>query len=250
MVPLLLCVAAVAGFSSSPASAASSQDTTVSSNWSGYAVTGTSFSSVSGSWVQPAATCTRGSSGYSAFWIGLGGFDASSQALEQIGTSADCSASGRVSYYAWYELVPAASVTVSQLPLSAGDTISASVGVSGTTVTLQLQDVTTGASFSKTLSMATPDVPHAPARELRHDPLLGRVGDFRRALRNGLRSGLVGDGDPAPEHLRLRPPRRRPQPRRRVAERSIGGRLWLHRDVAAGRAADAHLAPSSHRRVA
>jgi hypothetical protein len=154
---LLLGMAGVVGFSPSPATAAATVATAVSSNWSGYSVTGTSFSSVSGSWVQPAATCTRGSSGYSAFWVGLGGFDPSSQALEQIGTSADCSASGSTSYTAWYELVPAASVTV-PLSVSPGDTVSASVAVSGTTVTLQLQNATTGASFAKTLTIASPDV--------------------------------------------------------------------------------------------
>ena len=69
-----------------------------SSNWAGYAVSGsgtgttpTSFTAVSGSWVQAAATCTAGSPGYSAFWVGLGGFATGSRTLEQIGTEADCS---------------------------------------------------------------------------------------------------------------------------------------------------------------
>ena len=76
-------------------------DTSVSSNWSGYAVAGsapdvsTTFTSVSGQWVQPTASCTSSRSTYSAFWVGLGGFSESSQALEQIGTSADCTASGK-----------------------------------------------------------------------------------------------------------------------------------------------------------
>jgi hypothetical protein len=83
-------------------------------------------------------------------------FDASSQALEQVGTY--CSSRGRAVYSAWYELVPAASVTVETLAIAAGDTISASVSVRDTTVTLQLQDVTTGQSFSRTLTMSAPDV--------------------------------------------------------------------------------------------
>jgi hypothetical protein len=157
MLTLLLGMAAVAGLSSAPATAAATVASAVSTNWSGYAVSGASYSSVSGSWVQPAASCARGSSGYSAFWVGLGGFDPASQALEQIGTSADCSASGRASYTAWYELVPDASVPV-PLTVAPGDSVSASVAVSGTTVTLQLQDTTTGATFTKTLTMTSPDV--------------------------------------------------------------------------------------------
>ena len=47
-----------------------------------------------------------------AFWVGLGGYNANSQALEQAGTASDCDAtSGEPSYYAWYELVPDPSVT-------------------------------------------------------------------------------------------------------------------------------------------
>ena len=55
----------------------------VSSNWSGYAVSGQTFSSVSGSWTQPAATCTSGSSS-AAFWVGLGGNSVASQALDSL----------------------------------------------------------------------------------------------------------------------------------------------------------------------
>ena len=85
----------------------------VSTNWAGYAaVTGASthafakrFTSVSGSWVQPTATCVPGQPTFSAFWVGLGGYRVSSRSLEQIGTEADCSAAGAISYYAWYEYV-------------------------------------------------------------------------------------------------------------------------------------------------
>src|SRR5665213_168941 len=86
-------------------------DTTRSSNWAGYAVHGshTSFRRVFGAWRQPAATCTAGTPTYSSVWVGLGGYSTTSQALEQIGSEVDCSASGRVVSSAWYELVPAAS---------------------------------------------------------------------------------------------------------------------------------------------
>jgi hypothetical protein len=132
-----------------------------SSNWSGYAVTGpTAFSSVTGSWTQPAVTCTRGSAAYSAFWVGLGGFAASSQALEQIGTEADCTASASARYSAWYELVPAPSVPVS-LAVRPGDAMTATVTVAGTSVTMTLANATTGQSFTKTATVASPDVSSA-----------------------------------------------------------------------------------------
>jgi hypothetical protein len=86
--------------------------TAVSSNWAGYAVAGATYKSVSGTWTQPAANCASAGASRtaSAFWVGLGGNSESSNALEQTGTEADCSANGLASYAAWYELVPAASV--------------------------------------------------------------------------------------------------------------------------------------------
>jgi len=142
--------------------------TAVSANWSGYAVDSTdattsapvSYRAVSGAWVQPAATCTAGKATYAAFWVGLGGFSPGSQALEQIGTSADCSTSGRAQYSVWYELVPAAAVPI-KLKLSAGDSISAVVVVSGQTVTLRLRNLTRRTVFTKRLTMAAPDVSSA-----------------------------------------------------------------------------------------
>src|ERR1700733_10703350 len=101
---------------SGPAGAATSD---ISSNWAGFAVSGTTFIAVSGSWVQPKATCT-GSTTSAAFWVGLGGNSTVSNSLEQIGTSSDCSATGTASYSAWYELVPAGSVPV-KLKVYAGN---------------------------------------------------------------------------------------------------------------------------------
>jgi Peptidase A4 family len=142
--------------SAGPASAA----TAVSSNWSGYAVTGTSFDRVSGSWIEPTAICSSAvGTTSSAFWVGLGG-DSSSDSLEQVGTEADCLASGGARYSAWYELVPQASVKV-KLTVAAGDRMAASVVVHGTKVTVKLTDVTRHTSFSKTLGMASPDVSSA-----------------------------------------------------------------------------------------
>ena len=140
----------------------SSAATAVSSNWAGYAVTGTTFKTVSGTWVQPSASCSSSTAETtaSAFWVGLGGDSDTSSALEQTGTEADCLANGTTRYTAWYELVPASSVRVS-LRISAGDRISGSVRVNGTKVTVQLRNSTTGKSFTKTLRMDSPDTASA-----------------------------------------------------------------------------------------
>ncbi|MDX6514858.1 MAG: hypothetical protein QOH73_524 [Gaiellaceae bacterium] len=149
-------------------SSAAAADPADSSNWAGYAIARTdattgapaSFRAVSGSWTQPAASCTAGSPSYSAFWIGLGGAAATSTSLEQIGTSSDCTAAGKPVYSVWYELVPAASVKT-KLKISAGDRLHAVVAVDGTSVTLRLQNLTRHTVLTKRLTMAAPDVSSA-----------------------------------------------------------------------------------------
>jgi hypothetical protein len=79
---------AIAGVWATSASADVAPQTSVSQNWAGYVAGGTQFSSVSGSWVQPAAKCGTGQT-YSAFWVGLGGSGDRSSSLEQTGTQSD-----------------------------------------------------------------------------------------------------------------------------------------------------------------
>lgn len=146
---ITLAVIAAGALWSAPAALA---DSTSSSNWAGYAIhhSKTKFTKVVGAWKQPSLTCTSGQGTYSAYWVGLGGYNESSDALEQIGTEADCSASGVAKMSAWYELVPAPSRSL-KLTVHAGDTLSSSVTVSGHTVTLALDDVTTHKKVVKTV---------------------------------------------------------------------------------------------------
>jgi hypothetical protein len=127
-------------------------DTTQSSNWAGYAIhrDGTNFTRVLGEWRQPRATCAAHNPTYSAIWVGIGGFNVSSTALEQIGTELDCRNSGSVSSSAWYELVPAPSRTM-HFSVRPGDLVSAKVTVTGSAVVLSLQNRTQHRTFSKTL---------------------------------------------------------------------------------------------------
>jgi hypothetical protein len=136
--------------------------TRTSANWSGYAAHrgGVKFHRISGSWTQPSATCSPGHKTYSAFWVGLGGYNMTSNSLEQIGTEVDCTASGAVRSTAWYELVPAGSRAV-HLRVQPGDAMSASVVVVGHEVTVALRDITRHRSFVKTLHDRTVDVTSA-----------------------------------------------------------------------------------------
>ena len=133
-----------------------------STNWAGYAAarSGVKFRHVSATWVQPAVTCTAGTPSYSSTWVGLGGDSTASKALEQIGTEADCSASGTAHYSTWYELVPDVSHSA-KLVLNAGDRVHASVAVSGQLVTVTLSDLTRGSHFTKVLRASAIDVTSA-----------------------------------------------------------------------------------------
>lgn len=135
-------------------------ETETSTNWAGYAVTHRQpFTSVTGRWVQPTATCGPTDRTFSAFWLGLGGFAQRSFAVEQTGTLANCSGGSPV-YRAWYELYPAPPVYV-RLAVRPGDTMSATVSVKGKTVLIRLKNVTTGNRFIKKLRMTRPDVSSA-----------------------------------------------------------------------------------------
>jgi Peptidase A4 family len=106
-------------------------------NWSGYADTSSpgTFTAVSATWREPATPCTP-EQRLVATWAGLDGF--SDQTVEQAGTLAYCF-EGQVTYYTWYELYPAATVTVGST-VRPGDLISVSVTRSGTSYTLTVTD--------------------------------------------------------------------------------------------------------------
>ncbi len=164
VVTTVTAAAALTGLGAASASAATvSSQEEVSQNWAGYVAggssSGTQFSSVSGSWVQPTVSCNSSQS-YSAYWVGIGGSSDQSNALEQTGTQGDCTANGGTQYYAWYELVPSAPVQLG-LAIHPGDHISAKVSVSGSNVTVWLSDQTTGQSTTKNLQMSNPDTSSA-----------------------------------------------------------------------------------------
>jgi Peptidase A4 family len=155
----LVAAALLTGFRARPAAAA--LETATSSNWAGYAASGTRFRKVSATWTVPTATCTSGRNAYSAAWVGLGGFDTASQGLEQTGIDANCSSSGHATYRVWYEILPDAAHTVRTLKVSPGDRFSASVAISGHDVTFRVRNLTTGGSYTTTKRVSSPDLSSA-----------------------------------------------------------------------------------------
>jgi hypothetical protein len=121
-----------------------------STNWSGYAANGGTYTSVSASWVEPTGTCS-GSAKYSSFWVGLDGY--SSSTVEQTGSEVDCSGSTPV-YYSWYEMYPAFPVNFSNT-VRPGDHFTGSVThTGGSSYTLKLADTTQGWSHTVTASLS------------------------------------------------------------------------------------------------
>jgi hypothetical protein len=158
--PIALMAAAAAALGAAPAALA---DTSTSLNWSGYSVhrSGVRFSAVHADWVQPHVSCTAPDRTYSAMWVGIGGYAVNSNALEQIGTENDCSRSGSSVSSAWYELVPAPSVSI-HMTVHQGDAMAASVSLGqNNRVTLTLKDLTTHQQFRKTLRAAVIDATSA-----------------------------------------------------------------------------------------
>jgi len=119
---------------------------TTSTNWSGYAATGSTYTSVASSWTEPTGTCKSGDQ-YSSFWVGLDGYN--SDSVEQTGSEVDCA--GRTpEYYAWYEMYPAGSVEINDT-VRPGDSMSASVTYSGSNkYVLKISDSTRGWTYSTT----------------------------------------------------------------------------------------------------
>jgi peptidase A4-like protein len=119
-----------------------------STNWSGYADTGSSFSNVRASWTEPGTTCSSRTTSLAAFWVGIDGY--SSNSVEQDGTMIECYE--RTAYqFTWWEMYPTNDVQVVGETAAAGDAITASVVRSGTSYKLTVTDAThTADSFSTT----------------------------------------------------------------------------------------------------
>ena len=137
-------------FSARPAVISHLGPVTTSTNWSGYAVTGGTFTYVHGSWKVPAATCAAGENSQSSTWVGLDGWGSST--VEQTGSTTGC-IFGVPTYIPWTEMWPALPVPLSE-SMSPGDSMTGSVTSSagGTSYLLVLADTTKGWTYRTTAS--------------------------------------------------------------------------------------------------
>jgi hypothetical protein len=140
------------------------RNVTVSYNtsWTGYAVTGTEFTYVQGSWIVAAVDCTKTPKTDSSEWVGIDGW--SSNTVEQIGTDADCDGENPY-YYVWYEFYPLNTIVITDVSIAAGDKFSASVTYEGSNEYLvAITNETTGQVFSKEVEFTGAGGSGAPPR--------------------------------------------------------------------------------------
>jgi hypothetical protein len=121
-------------------------------NWAGYAVSryGLTFRSARATFFVPYLNCAASpGKTLSAAWAGLDGFVGRPDSVEQDGIAADCSAAGRASYFAWYELYPRPEVKA-PIGLAAGDSVTVSVSYDAADKDFQftLTDNTRGTRYS------------------------------------------------------------------------------------------------------
>ncbi len=158
-------------------------NTNTSTNWFGYnqgtlEKNDTLFNSITGDWTVPTATQhTSGQAESSSDWIGIGGGCIDSgctvgdSTLIQTGTEQDVDSTGKASYSAWWELVPAPSIAITNMTVSPGDHMHASLAeiVPDSNVwTITLQDVTRNESFTQTVPYPST---HATAEWIEETPL-------------------------------------------------------------------------------
>jgi hypothetical protein len=108
-----------------------------SGNWGGY-VQGIlepnkhgGFHQVSAAWKVPTATAHQhGRTEVSATWVGIGGgclnptcLATDPTTLIQAGSTQSVDSAGHATYDVWYELIPAPSITITQLAVKAGDNV-------------------------------------------------------------------------------------------------------------------------------
>ena len=151
--------------------------TSNSLDWAGFAATGPTVTSVSGSWVQPTVTCPVKKLQQSAFWVGIDGFDSTDPTVQQIGTDADCikkvkKVPGGPVHYAWYEMYPAGLMVLdpATYPVHPGDALTGSVTLVGSSYVLALTDAGHW-TFTTTQPAGTPTPLNASAEWITEAPI-------------------------------------------------------------------------------
>jgi hypothetical protein len=118
--------------------------TQYSSNWSGYALTGSvgSYHAVTAKWTVTPVQASAGAT-YSASWVGIDG-DGNTD-LIQTGTESDYYG-GAAHYDAWWEILPAPETPV--FSVKPGDVMTASITKGSLEWTITITDTTSGKTFT------------------------------------------------------------------------------------------------------
>jgi hypothetical protein len=154
-----------------------------SSNWFGYNQ-GTLeqgsklFNSIGGNWTVPTASQhTSGQAEDSSDWIGIGGgcvdsgCSAGDETLIQTGTEQDVASNGSTSYSAWWEVIPGPSLTISNMNVSPGDQMHASIAevvADSNLWKITIQDLTKNESYTTTVPYSST---HDTAEWIEETPL-------------------------------------------------------------------------------
>jgi peptidase A4-like protein len=141
--------------------------TSSSSNWSGYAASGGTFTSVTGTWTVP--TVSPSASGADATWVGIGGLTTND--LLQAGTQAMVDGSGTVEYSSWIEMLPQSSRNV-PLSVSAGDSVTVTITQQdGNDWLIAMKNNTTNGTYSVTVQYSSSS---SSAEWVQEAPSVGR----------------------------------------------------------------------------
>jgi hypothetical protein len=139
-----------------------------SANWSGYVlpefITHEQYTSAQATWVVPTVVFKK-KPAVSSNWVGIGGFCKDSQCrkvdrtLIQLGTAHEAVSRTRTDYFAWYEMLPAASIPT-PLVVNPGDVITASLSCAGNCTgaqswTLSMTNETTAQSWTQDFTYAS-----------------------------------------------------------------------------------------------
>ena len=131
------------------------------SQWSGYMAASdiqnrsSVVSSVSASWTVPEVELSENNT-FSGVWVGIGGYG--EETLIQAGTEQEC-VDGRLTYYAWYEMLPDYLIRIPNFRVRAGDTIAISISLineNTSSWSIEITDVTRSENFKKNVSARAP----------------------------------------------------------------------------------------------
>ena len=137
-----------------------------SSNWSGYAASGGTFTSVTATWTVPHVAATT--AGADATWVGIGGLE--TRDLIQAGTQTMTSG-GAVTYEAWIEMLPASSRPV-PLAVTAGDSVTVTLTQTGASEwSIVIKNNTTSERYATTVQYRSSN---SSAEWVQEAPSVGR----------------------------------------------------------------------------